>query len=172
MTRLVRFHARASAFAIIATSLSPFAAGAASAQEVADAEQAPGTAEILVTARRQAENIQSIPVAVTAFSADTLRSAGIANTEDLMVKTPGVYLGGSGGRENSVFQIRGQSKARSGFNSPAVVSYFADIPLPTFGSSVPTFDMASVQVLKGPQGTLFGRNTTGGAILFYPAAPG
>src|SRR5690606_24794518 len=69
------------------------------------------------------------------------------------------------------FQIRGQAKARSGFNSPAVVSYFADVPQPTFGSSIATYDLASVQVLKGPQGTLFGRNTIGGAVLFYPAAP-
>ena len=127
--------------------------------------------DIVVTARRSEESIQSAPVSVTAFNGESLRDAGIQKTEDLMVKTPGVYLGGSGGRENSVFQIRGQSKARSGFNSPAVVSYFADVPLPTFGSGVPTFDMQSVQVLKGPQGTLFGRNTTGGAILFYPTVP-
>lgn len=89
-----------------------------------------------------------------------------------MLKTPGVYLGGSGGRENSVFQIRGQSKALSGSNAPGVVSYFADVPQPTFGSGIATYDMQSVQVLKGPQGTLFGRNTTGGAVLFYPQAPG
>lgn len=127
--------------------------------------------EILVTARRTAERLQATPVSVTAFSAETLRESNIRSTIDLMIKTPGVYLGGSGGRENSVFQIRGQSKARSGFNAPAVLSYFADVPMPTFGSGVPTFDLASVQILKGPQGTLFGRNTTGGAVLFYPVLP-
>lgn len=129
------------------------------------------TDDIVVTARRSEESIQSTPVSVTAFNSEMLRESGIRQTSDLMVKTPGVYLGGSGGRENSTFQIRGQSKARSGFNAPAVISYFADVPLPTFGSSVETFDLQSVQVLKGPQGTLFGRNTTGGAVLFYPKAP-
>src|SRR5690606_9670603 len=81
------------------------------------------------------------------------------------------FLSGSGGRENVIYQIRGQSKALSGPSSPAVVSYFAEVPDPTFGSFVPQFDIASVQVLKGPQGTLFGRNTTGGAILYAPQAP-
>jgi iron complex outermembrane receptor protein len=167
-----KFHT--SAVAIAAAMVCVMNAGTAAAQEAAPGGDSKATVEheILVTARRSEESIQSTPVAVTAFDNDLLRAAGIAKTEDLMFKTPGVYLGGSGGRENSVFQIRGQSKARSGFNAPAVVSYFADVPLPTFGSSVPTFDMASVQVLKGPQGTLFGRNTTGGAILFYPKQPG
>lgn len=147
---------------------------AALAQE-ASADQSSSTSastdEIVVTARRTSEKIQSTPVSVTAFNGDTLRSANIQNTADLMMKTPGVFLSGSGGRENSVFQIRGQSKALSGSNAPAVVSYFADVPQPTFGSGVSTYDMASVQVLKGPQGTLFGRNTTGGAVLYYPTAP-
>lgn len=138
---------------------------------VAEGESAAVSDDIVVTARRVAESIQSTPVSVTAFTNEGLRNAGIRNTQDLMVKTPGVYFSGSGGRENSTFQIRGQSKARSGFNPPAVISYFADVPLPTFGSGVPTFDISSVQVLKGPQGTLFGRNTTGGALLFYPTLP-
>lgn len=143
------------------------------AQEAsADRPTSTSTDDIVVTARRESENIQSTPVSVVAFNEDMLRSANIQNTADLMMKTPGVFLSGSGGRENSVFQIRGQSKALSGSNAPAVVSYFADVPQPTFGSGVSTYDMASVQVLKGPQGTLFGRNTTGGAVLYYPAAPG
>ncbi|WP_293985697.1 TonB-dependent receptor [Sphingobium sp.] len=163
----------------IACSLGSLAfANVAHAQEAAPAPQKPAasrplnqTDEIVITARRVEESLQSTPVSVTAFSGTELTKAGIRDTADLMIKTPGVYLGGSGGRENSVFQIRGMAKARSGFNSPAVVSYFADVPQPTFGSSVATYDLGSVQVLKGPQGTLFGRNTIGGAVLFYPAAP-
>lgn len=147
------------------------AVGIADPAAAQDAPTAADTDEIVVTARRGAENIQSTPVSVTAFNNEMLRQSGINQTSDLMIKTPGVYLGGSGGRENSTFQIRGQSKARAGFNAPAVISYFADVPMPTFGSSVETYDLQSVQVLKGPQGTLFGRNTTGGAVLFYPAAP-
>lgn len=127
--------------------------------------------EIIVTARRTAEDIQSVPVSVTAFNADSLRSATIRDTQDLLVKTPGVFLAGSGGRENTNFSIRGQSKALAGNSAPGVISYFAEVPAPTLGSSIPTYDLSSVQVLKGPQGTLFGRNTTGGAILYYPTAP-
>ncbi len=125
----------------------------------------------MVTARRKAEKAQSAPVSVTAFAATTLRRKNIRQTSDLAFSTPGVYLSGSGGRENSVYQIRGQSKAVSGTNAAAVVAYFADVPQPIFGSGIDIYDMSNVQVLKGPQGTLFGRNTTGGAVLFYPVAP-
>ncbi|TVV77095.1 TonB-dependent receptor [Sphingomonas solaris] len=127
--------------------------------------------DIVVTARRTAENIQSTPVSVVAFGAESLRQATIRDTQDLLIKTPGVFLAGSGGRLNSNFSIRGQSKALAGNSAPGVISYFAEVPQPTVGSSVPAYDLSSVQVLKGPQGTLFGRNTTGGAILYYPTAP-
>src|ERR1700677_812013 len=127
--------------------------------------------EITVTARRKEESLQSVPVSITALSAETLREQSISTTEELQQATPGVYLAGSGGTENVVYQIRGQSKALSGPSSPAVVSYFAEVPDPTFGSSVPQYDISSIQVLKGPQGTLFGRNTTGGAVLYTPAPP-
>jgi iron complex outermembrane receptor protein len=139
-------------------------AGAAMAQDATDND-------IVVTARRTAENIQETPVSVVAFGADSLRQANIRDTQDLLIKTPGVFLAGSGGRENTNFSIRGQSKALAGNSAPGVISYFAEVPSPTVGSSIPTYDLSSVQVLKGPQGTLFGRNTTGGAILYYPAAP-
>jgi iron complex outermembrane recepter protein len=152
----------------------PAASGASS--QSADAARAAGAdqavlEEITVTARRTAENIQSVPISVLALDSETLRERSISTAEDLQMATPGVYLSGSGGRENVVYQIRGQTKALSGPSSPAVVSYFADVPDPTFGSSVPQYDIGSVQVLKGPQGTLFGRNTTGGAVLYYPTAP-
>jgi iron complex outermembrane receptor protein len=135
------------------------------------ATNSPDMEDIVVTARRSAENIQSTPVSVTAFNGDMLRQASIRDTQDLLIKTPGVFLAGSGGRENTNFSIRGQSKALAGNSAAAVISYFAEVPSPTVGSSIPTYDLSSVQVLKGPQGTLFGRNTTGGAILYYPTAP-
>ncbi len=127
--------------------------------------------DIVVTARRTVESIQSVPVSATAFSAESLRQASIRDTQDLLIKTPGIFLAGSGGRLNSNFSIRGQSKALAGNSAPGVISYFNEVPQPTLGSSLPTYDLSSVQVLKGPQGTLFGRNTTGGAILYYSTAP-
>lgn len=165
-------------FSTCAISALLMAASAHAQTQENDGQQQPPAADastdydaIVVTARRVEESLQSTPVSITAFSGAELAASGIMDTSDLMTVTPGVYLGGSGGRENSVFQIRGMAKARSGFNSPAVVSYFADVPQPTFGSSIAIYDLASVQVLKGPQGTLFGRNTIGGAVLFYPAEP-
>jgi iron complex outermembrane recepter protein len=147
------------------------AADTASVTAASVAQSTNALEEITVTARRKEESLQSVPVSVTAFSAESLREQSISTTQDLQMATPGVYLSGSGGDENVVYQIRGQSKALSGPSSPAVVSYFAEVPDPTLGSSVPQYDISSVQVLKGPQGTLFGRNTTGGAVLYTPAAP-
>src|SRR3546814_10242417 len=58
-----------------------------------------------------------------------------------------------------------------GEGTPGVVTYFANVPMPALSSNAPNFDISSVQVLKGPQGTLFGRNTLGGAVLITPALP-
>ena len=127
--------------------------------------------EITVTARRKAESQQSVPIDVEAFSNESLLERRIETTEDLQLSTPGVFLSGAGGREAIDYQIRGQSMALSGPSSPAVVTYFAEVPDPTLGAEPPQYDMSSIQVLKGPQGTLFGRNTTGGAVLFEPALP-
>jgi iron complex outermembrane receptor protein len=138
------------------------------AQEAADSR---ALQEITVTARRTQESMQSVPISVTAFDSQLLRESTITTPEDIQLSTPGVFLSGSGGRQNVLYNIRGQSKALSGTSSPAVVSYFAEVPDPVWGSFVPQYDMASVQVLKGPQGTLFGRNTTGGALLYEPRKP-
>lgn len=127
--------------------------------------------EIIVNARRVDESVQTVPVTVTAFDSDALREATISSTTDLQQAVPGIFLGGSGGPQNPLYVIRGQSKGLIGTTSPAVVSYFAEVPQPAWGSAVPQFDMSSIQILKGPQGTLFGRNTTGGAILYSPTAP-
>jgi iron complex outermembrane receptor protein len=156
-----------------ATTLAPHAMAAEETMGTAAPAESSASVleEITVTARRKEESLQSVPVSVRAFTAESLREQSISTTQDLQMSTPGVYLSGSGGNENVVYQIRGQTKALSGPSSPAVVSYFAEVPDPTFGSSVPQYDISSVQVLKGPQGTLFGRNTTGGAVLYTPAPP-
>src|SRR5690554_2517487 len=146
-------------------------AGSLTATSFVNAQSVGGIEEITVTARRTEESIQSVPVSVTALDANMLRESSITSTEELQMSILGVYLAGSGGRQNVIYQIRGQAKALSGSTQPAVVSYFAEVPEPVWGSSVPQFDMANIQVLKGPQGTLFGRNTTGGAILYTPQAP-
>ena len=127
--------------------------------------------EILVSARRTQEDSQTVPVTMHAFSDDSMREKSFILLKDLMYTVPGLFMAGGGPQENAIYSIRGQGRPVAGAGQPGVLTYFADVPMPTFASSVPAYDIASVQVLKGPQGTLFGRNTTGGAILTYPNQP-
>lgn len=130
-----------------------------------------GLDEIVVTARRREESLQSVPVSVTAFSTKALGERQIRELKDLTISTPGLVFTQSGSGPNINVTLRGQTKSAVGAGLPSVITYFNEVPLPTYGSSLPTFDLASVQVLKGPQGTYFGRNTTGGAILVYSQQP-
>jgi iron complex outermembrane receptor protein len=127
--------------------------------------------EVVVTARKREESLQDVPVAVTAFSADQLREQNITEAYDLQFHTPGLMMrAGAGTRTQVDFFIRGQGATFG--SAPAVVTYFAEAPLnQALGGTGQLFDLQNVQVLKGPQGTLFGRSTTGGAVLFSPARP-
>jgi iron complex outermembrane recepter protein len=143
----------------------------ASAQSAGSEARPSSLEEIVVTARRREESAQTVPVSVSAFSAEALEQRSIENLEDLTRVTPGLRFAAEGGAQNTTISLRGLSKIPVGDGTPAVVTYFADVPLSTTGTNLPNFDLASVQVLKGPQGTLFGRNTIGGAVLVTPTAP-
>lgn len=132
-----------------------------------DTDTNAGIADIIVTAQKREERLQTVPVAVTAFSQEQLRTQRILQPSDLQYSTPGLNLNaqGSGAAE---YQIRGQGVIFSGGQS--VITYFAGAP--GGGGAFNFFDLSSVQVLKGPQGTLFGRTSTGGAVLFEPTKPG
>ncbi|MGD0143441.1 MAG: TonB-dependent receptor [Rhizomicrobium sp.] len=132
--------------------------------------QQTGIEEVVVTARRRPEDLEKIPVAVTALSGDTIRTQEIKAATDLQNFAPSLSVTGTlGSRDNDVFSIRGQSQPFGGAD-PGVQTYFAEVP---FNASGPGsyYDMANIQVLNGPQGTLFGRSTTGGAVLFEPQRP-
>ncbi|MFA5495094.1 MAG: TonB-dependent receptor [Porticoccaceae bacterium] len=144
---------------------------AATAQAQVDAPSVRQLEEIVVTARRTEESLQSVPVTITAFDQNALNEKSINTTQDLQFAVPGIFLTGSGSRTNTLYSIRGQARPVVGQGSPGVLTYFNDVPLPTGASSVPQYDIGSIQVLKGPQGTLFGRNSTGGAILTYSQKP-
>ena len=141
-----------------------------------DGAQATGLEEVIVTAQRRQESIQSVPVAITAFDNNSLREQSITSPLDLNGKVPGVSVGNGGQQRNGeVVTIRGQGQT---YLSPVgVVNYFAEVPLIQSGvlanqGGPGTFwDLSSLQVLRGPQGTLFGRNTTGGAVLLGPKKP-
>lgn len=158
---------------LLASTVLTFASPVQAQTEAASSGQAlsdPGS-DILVTARRREESAQTVPVSVTAFNGEMLREKAIVSTQDLTYTTPGLNVAPQTSRDTPSIVIRGQRRATAGASAPSVVTYFADVPLPNEGSIVPTFDVGSIQVLKGPQGTLFGRNTTGGALLLYPVAP-
>ncbi|MCI4592328.1 TonB-dependent receptor [Sphingobium sp. BYY-5] len=155
---------------LLASSLIAIATPGTYAQTAAPQASDPGD-QIVVTARRREESAQTVPVSVTAFNAEMLREKAIVSTQDLTYTTPGLNVAPQTSRDTPSIVIRGQRRATAGAAAPSVVTYFADVPLPNEGSIVPTFDVGSIQVLKGPQGTLFGRNTTGGALLLYPVAP-
>lgn len=128
-----------------------------------------GLEEIVVTARRREEAIQSVPIAITAFNAEQIRDRRIESNSDLGRMVPSyevreVTRGGSiGGGSQQAF-IRGL---------PGVSTYFAEVPNPVQISGPGVFyDLQNVQALVGPQGTLFGLNSTGGAILVEPRRPG
>jgi iron complex outermembrane receptor protein len=131
--------------------------------------------EIVVTARRKEESIENVPVAITAFSQATLKELAISNSYDLATTVPGLAVeSDSGNSAIAQFSIRGRGQ-NYGSAAGSVETYFADVPLsgPFEMPQLPPqfFDLQSVQVLKGPQGTLFGRSTTGGAVLIVPQAP-
>ncbi|PQM27102.1 TonB-dependent receptor [Sphingopyxis lindanitolerans] len=131
-----------------------------------------GLDEIIVTARRVDERAQQVPIAITAFSQDNLREKGVNNGTDLQNYTPSLSVVGDVARNQETYSIRGMGgNGGPGTGSgPGVVGYFAEVPTSVSGPGS-FYDLASLQVLKGPQGTLFGRNTTGGAVLLEPMRP-
>ena len=119
--------------------------------------------EVVVTARRVEENIQKVPIAVTAIGAEAIREQGIVTTTDVMFAAPSVQMTTSFGRLSGGFSIRGLSGGTQ--------TYYAEVAGGPTESAAPFYDIASVQVLNGPQGTLFGRANTAGAVLVEPAKP-
>lgn len=145
------------------------------AQDVASGAAWRNLEEIVVSARRREESLQDVPIAVISMSEDYLRTSNIMEMTDLRTHVPSLSFS-VGGNSTNVPQValRGLRPMESliTFDS-AVAMYFADVVMtPTHGTNLAMYDLASVQVLKGPQGTLFGRNSTGGAITMQPNIPG
>jgi iron complex outermembrane recepter protein len=135
----------------------------------------PGLEEIIVTARRRDENLQLVPISVAVLNATQLDQQNVLIAADLSRVVPGLSIQSTAAnRADTTFSIRGQGET-FGEAAPGVVPYFAEVPnfgsASTSGGAPPIYDLQSVQVLKGPQGTLFGKNTTGGAVLFVPQMP-
>jgi outer membrane receptor protein involved in Fe transport len=134
--------------------------------------------EVTVTATRRAENIQDVPIAVTAVTAEQLQSKGINDVAKLSALAPNVTLDAgtpfSGSDTVLAAYIRGIGQNDFAFNQdPGVGVYIDGVYLArSVGSNTQMLDVERVEILKGPQGTLFGRNTIGGAISIVTREPG
>ena len=143
------------------------AASTTNATAAASSDVAGTVGEVVVTARKSSENLQRVPLAVTAVTGSALSEQRIGEPTDLNKDTPSLFIRNSSSSSNSAqIALRGQYAADSllGINQP--VGMYEDtvsIPHP-FGANNAFFDLDRVEVLKGPQGTLYGRNTTAGAI--------
>lgn len=136
--------------------------------------QQPQLEEVIVTAQKRTENIQQVAVSITAFSGAELAALGVKTLRDVVQFTPGLTMNASSVAEtDTVYTVRGIGmNSVSSNQNPAVMMYLDEVPLPShimLGSSL--FDVDRIEVLKGPQGTLYGRNTTGGAIRVLSKKP-
>ncbi|WP_177198493.1 TonB-dependent receptor [Novosphingobium sp. CF614] len=145
---------------------------AATSSESAD------SADIIVTARRTQERLQDVPISITVFNQEQLSNRNVTSSVELASYTPSLAVNSRFGPDKASFAIRGFSQDLN--TLPTVGVYFADVVSPRLVSNTTSgngagvgslFDLQNIQVLKGPQGTLFGRNTTGGAILIVPQRP-
>jgi iron complex outermembrane recepter protein len=141
------------------------------AEAQATAVPADGLVEIVVTATRRKESLQNVPLSVTAATAETLAASGITSTSDLSELTPGLVVNVANGWVEPFIRGVGTTANSTGLSSPIAV-YVDDVyyAAPT-GTLFSFNNIASVEVDRGPQGTLFGRNATGGVIQVTTRTP-
>jgi iron complex outermembrane receptor protein len=129
--------------------------------------------EVIVTASKREENLQDVSVAVTAISSEALRQAKIVNSEDLTALVPSLNLQKGMNPRSSSFNIRGiGTQSFSAAVEPSVSTVLDGVVMGRSGMAfTQMFDLNRVEVLRGPQGTLFGKNASGGAIQFITEQP-
>ena len=131
--------------------------------------------ELVVTARKTEENLQKVPVAVTAFNGEFFQDAGLVEFADIGKLTPNfdIQENGVSGSLFANLTIRGQTALNRELSSDQAVGIVINGAPVTRGTNLFSnlFDVEQIEVLKGPQGTLFGKNTTGGAVIITTTAP-
>jgi len=136
------------------------------------ASQSSQLEEVVVTAQRREEASSKVPITIAAYTGDMLQERSVSDEIDLESLVPGLTVKTGASTNQLDYAIRGQSLDAFSGSPPGVLPYMNDVAMPTHTeSSVGFYDMGSIQVLKGPQGTLFGRNDTGGAVLFNTVQP-
>jgi iron complex outermembrane receptor protein len=140
-----------------------------SSAQVAAQGSLPALEEVVVTAQRRAETIERTPVSMAILSGDEMRERAIVSEMDLQ-NMAGVTVKAAQNGNQLNYAIRGQTVDAFSSSRPSVLPYINEVQIGLASSSV-FYDLDSIQILKGPQGTLFGRNSTGGAVLFTTAKP-
>ena len=131
-------------------------------------------AEIVVTAQRKSERLQDVPIAVTAVSAADLSARGVRQAGDIAAAVPNMLLNSPYGPEaQPTFTLRGVTTQDFSQNQSSPIAMYVDDVYKPVGAvqALQTFDLDRVEVLRGPQGTLYGKNATGGAVSFYSGNP-
>lgn len=168
-------HMSASVLAVAIASLSsPALAQDAPAEETGTSQNQVGLSDIIVTATKRSENLQEVPVAVSAISSESLQAKGVFETSDLNNTMPNFQVSSPYGQQQPNFSVRGVGVGTE-FNANAAspVGVYVDEVYQAFRSShgQQLYDLNQIEVVRGPQGTLYGRNTTGGAINFITRGP-
>jgi iron complex outermembrane recepter protein len=162
--------------AVLLAGTSSVLATLASAQTVANADDSGGLAEIVVTAQKRSSTVQETPISITAVSGADLQDRGIGDVATLAAATPGVSLKSNGPGQTEI-EMRGTTS--SGGNSATVGFYLDDVPMtaPTGAQNGkvvidPTlYDLNRIEVLRGPQGTLYGSGSMGGTVKLITNQP-
>jgi len=156
---------------VIGLTLALAAGNTARAQDTAAQEQ--GGGEIVVTAAKRAERLQDVPIAISAIGGEALQKSRVTSSDELVNKIPNLQLTSTVGDNTPIFALRGVSMSDFSLNQASpVATYYDEVYKGNFAFlGIALFDLERVEVLRGPQGTLYGKNTTGGAVNFISRAP-
>lgn len=139
----------------------------------AEEGQGGGIGEIVVTAQRKAESLQDAAIAIDAVTGADLAAQGVTNARDITKIVPSLTIGNGGGQNSSLFLRGVGNRTNNAYNDPAIAITYDGVYVarPAALTGAAFYDLERVEVLKGPQGILYGRNATGGAINILPARP-
>jgi iron complex outermembrane receptor protein len=129
--------------------------------------------EVIVTAQKRTERLQDVPISVSAISGDSAQKSRLTRADDLVAKVPNLQVSSTVGEGTPIFSLRGVSMSDFSLNqSPPVAIYYDEVYKGNFSFlGVAMYDLERLEVLRGPQGTLYGKNTTGGAINLISRRP-
>jgi iron complex outermembrane recepter protein len=165
---------RTALIAALTCGTSSIALAQSAADSTAQAEDQGGLGDIIVTATKRAENLQDVPVSISAIGQEQLASRGVTTSNDLGSVVPNLQVSSQYGETSPNFSLRGVGVANEfTANTASPIGVYVDEVSQSyrFTHGLSLYDLDRVEVLRGPQGTLFGRNTTGGAINIITRQP-